>query len=349
MSELEVRLLDLQVRLRANPTNSDLAFWGALNAEAESALAEAMEGLDAAAADRAWFLNRVAQSYGGYVACFEQMCNGAFYEAWCGLERVEIALMGLFRNPIFSVSDFSISDLQARVARWQSLYPYKVFFSPGFLHKKKECSLCHVVVTPWSSCEHEVGKVYAGRECFRIVTESEFVEISLVLDPVQKYSVALAGRDKDGNPCDHHDHSIAQFLVERLASPFDNWSADWTEALHPHAMFPDATPNGACPCGSGRAYRKCCLERSGVIRQRQDDNRLAHGLDALDDGPQAMLARARHGDAAPFHALETAPDAGRYIGQGTVAIARDTNHGGDNLDGRERAGRAPQGRCDGLG
>jgi hypothetical protein len=84
--------------------------------------------------------------------------------------------------------------------------------------------------------------------------------------------------------------------------------------------------------------------------QRQDDNRLTHGLEAFDDGPQAPVARPGHSDArAALKAPQATPDVASDQRERGVAIARDPRHSGDNLDGREWPGRTPQGRRDGLG
>jgi len=169
-------------------------------------------------------------------------------------------------NRFYDPATFAAQELQLQVTQWQSLYPYKLFVSPAFLHKRKECSICHKVINPWSDCGHEVGRVYVGEECFHIVTEAELLEVSLVLNPVQKYSVANVGRDKAGDVVDEHDYSVVRFVADRLASPFDGWRMHWTYAYHPHELFAQINPDDGCPCESGRAYKSCCLTRPGVIR-----------------------------------------------------------------------------------
>lgn len=256
----------LQNLLQQDLLNPSAEFWDDMTERAEAARVAAIDGGDVNSANKAWFLRTVAEARGRFVGAFQLINQGECYKAWCDLEKVEIALPWLMRNPFYEPKTFNVEELMAKVAQWQSLFPYKVFFSPGFIHKKKHCSICETVITPWSSCTHERGFVYGGRACTHVVTMSEFLEISLVLDPVQKYSVGFAGVDADGNRVDHHDYSIVGFLADRLASPFDEWTADWTEAYHPHAMFPDATPEGPCPCESGRSYKSCCQLRQGVIR-----------------------------------------------------------------------------------
>jgi hypothetical protein len=262
MPSLANRLASLTVDVRSNLRNDSLVFWQGVETRSDALLQETLQSGDDALANKAWFLDRTCTSYRMYVGSFEKMKAGQFYNAWCDLERVEIGLASLTHNPIMNVKSFRIPDLAALVTTWQSAFPYKVFLSPGMLYKKKQCSICQTILTPWSDCGHEKGRVYGGRECVTEIMEVEMLEISLVLDPVQKYSVCFAGP----NGADHHDYSITRFIVERLASPFDRWTLNWTTALHPHDRFGGVSPEGACPCGCGRSYATCCLPTPGIRR-----------------------------------------------------------------------------------
>jgi hypothetical protein len=261
-----VSLHSLETSLRENLENASQTFWETLRAETAETVRKTQMAGNVEDANNAWFLNKVAVTRCLYVHCFAQMLAGDYYEAWCNLERVEIENRWLIRNTFYDPILFGAESLQTQVTQWQGLFPYKVFFSPGFLQKRIECSICRKVRDPWSDCEHEVGRVYAGRECYRIITEAEFLEISLVSDPVQKYSVVHSVLDEKGNSIDHHDYALIRFVADRLASPFDGWRIQWTHAYHPHDLFSQIRPDDACPCESGRAYKECCQARPGVVR-----------------------------------------------------------------------------------
>src|SRR5436305_716894 len=100
----------------------------------------------------------------------------------------------------------------------------------------------------------------AGRE----VTESQLIEISIVTEPAQRYYVLFLRHPKlsDG---DSYDYSLVKFMAERLRSPCSGWTYDWTTILQPHPLFP-AGRNDKCPCESGMKYKKCCLDKPGVLR-----------------------------------------------------------------------------------
>ncbi len=250
----------------ADAKNVNVDHWRELGSAIESRLIVFRESKDEEQANKAWYLLRLVNARLAYLSCFKDLKAQNFYEAWCELERIEIDLNSLLRNSFYSPVFFGIGEFRDLIERWQALFPYTVFFSPGFLHKRVECGICNTQVSPWNDCGHEKGKVYMGVECIHHVKEVEITEISLVKDPVQKYSVALFTTDGDGNKSEIHNYAVLRFLVNRIAQPYDGWRCSQTMALHPHSLFPDATPDSACPCESGASYQHCCLGQSGVKR-----------------------------------------------------------------------------------
>ena len=63
-----------------------------------------------------------------------------------------------------------------------SLAHSRVGMSIGFVVHKAECSICHL--DPWD-CEHITGRTYDGERCYRIITDAEVFEVSLVARPAQ--------------------------------------------------------------------------------------------------------------------------------------------------------------------
>lgn len=243
--------------------------WDALLLKAKEVYRLALECGDETLANKGWFMFRSCETVCNYIAAFRLMKNSKYYEAWCALERVEIDVRALKRNNFLDIDAYGIDFIESTVRGFQSLFPYKVFFSPEFLQKRVECSICGESQNPWSTCTHEAGRVYGGRECIYIVKDFEIIGISMVLNPVQKYSVAMS-HGEDGKPFDHYDYTIVKFVVDRLQSPFDGWTAEWVRAYHPHELFPEVEKTAPCPCGSGKNYDDCCAKRTGVIRPHLD-------------------------------------------------------------------------------
>ena len=138
--------------------------------------------------------------------------------------------------------------------------------SPEILEIEKECSICRRKISIRSPCGHRVGEIYNGEYCCRIVTKCEFLSISMVKDPVQKYSIPFIVDPKTGETEDRYDYGTVEYLMKRWPTPFHNWTAKWTKALHPKEFFGPPSRNDKCPCDSGKKYKKCCLHRQGIVR-----------------------------------------------------------------------------------
>jgi hypothetical protein len=216
------------------------------------------------AKNRLWFLRQYVAMVRAYVAAFEEMRDRRYYPAWCQLEQVEIGLKALLTNRFYDPSRFDVPGLVSRIAAWQELFPYGVFISPGMRVRRATCSICGAANTIDIHCGHRPGRVYAGRFCARRLEEVELREVSVVLKPVQKYSVLFADVD---NP---DRYTLVGSVVEMVGEPFAHWRAHWTFAYHPHRLFAHVPPSGPCPCGGGGLYETCCAPRPGVRRPHLD-------------------------------------------------------------------------------
>lgn len=213
----------------------------------------------ASAADRntIWSVETYAGAVGLYLTAFDHLQRKRYYKGWCDLERAEIALGVIAQNegPPAILKD--AKDLAEAISRLQSLFPYKVFASPGFIYEDWACSICGLKSTPIDPCGHFVGKVYEGKLCTHRITRVKLLEVSLVRDPVQKYSVMT--------PEDHeHDFSMVEYLIDRMDGPFHRWHGEWSYRRHPHQRFTQHPADGPCPCETGLRYNECCLPESGV-------------------------------------------------------------------------------------
>lgn len=259
------KLDELAARVKALVASRETEGWAELLESISSFRSGLPDDASEDIANKAWFLAHACQIRITFIKAFSEMKADGFYPAWCDLERVETDLSDLFKNPFWDINEFGANQLRRLVEGWQSLFPYAIFFSPEIIIKCEVCSICGRKVDPWSSCRHCAGRVYRGQLCYRIVEKMEFVSVSLVRDPVQKYSVLFTS-GPDGSTIDHYDYSIVRFLIDRLTRPFDEWSYHWTKAYHPHDMFADHDRDGSCPCNSGQTYADCCATQPGVMR-----------------------------------------------------------------------------------
>ena len=209
-----------------------------------------------------WCLETTLEIQSNFLTAFSEMRQELYYEAWCTLEQAEIGVLSLRRHR--KLSDFCLSFIAAHVERFQGLFPYKLFFSPGFVVKERRCGLCNALITPRMGCDHRLGEIYDGVLCFHEIADAEIAEVSMVSNPVQKSCIGWV-MDSSGNRIEY-DHSIVRYVVERLQSPFHAWGFEWTKIRHPHSLFQGTAPSAPCPCESQRNYADCCLPEAGVMR-----------------------------------------------------------------------------------
>jgi hypothetical protein len=246
-------LQSLVLAIRQAGRCEDVVIWEGFEKQAITAKA------DPASLDRdgLWAVQTYAGAVCEYLSAYNEMREGRYYEGWCQLERVEIALHWIALNPIEASITAMAADLATTVELWQSIFPYRIFASPSFRYKDWKCSICGLKGTPVSPCGHTIGKVYDGELCTRTITDLEMLEISLVRHPVQKYSV-MTPDDSE------HDFSAVDYVLSLIPGPFHGWTGTWTHKRHDHRHFSEHAPEAPCPCESKLRYGECCLLEGGV-------------------------------------------------------------------------------------
>ncbi|KAF2392238.1 SEC-C domain-containing protein [Pseudomonas frederiksbergensis] len=215
-------------------------------------------------ANRFWCVQTIIKVQRYFMEAFDKIKNGAFYDAWCEFERCEIALSNLSTH--FNAEETDSHRLQyirCMLERWQSLYPYKLFASPEFIKKKIVCSVCKRRVTPRASCGHKKGSLYNGEMCYHLVEEMDLISISLVEQPVQRYSVLFLGSE-DGTQRDHYDYGNVKYVADGVASPFHEWVPEWTTHFVTAAEVAHLSTDHPCPCLSGKHFGECCIDKQEV-------------------------------------------------------------------------------------
>lgn len=212
-----------------------------------------------------WCYEEIVALQESYWNAFRCLRSARYYEAWCLYEQVELALRFLLPHFKDKKDEFCLAFIEEQTAKFQSLFPYKVFFSTGVLNKAARCSICKAPVRLRQHCHHVLGEIYAGEMCCREVTECSLIEISIVQNPVHKYAVAFLV-DPAGKARDHYDYRLIFYVLKGLASPFHGWDIEWMMRRQPHARFGDVRPEEKCPCDSEHAYGECCLLEEGVLR-----------------------------------------------------------------------------------
>lgn len=240
----------------------------ALREELSETKRAAVQRNDQHLAKAIWCLESIGKVQTHYLHAFEQMQNGQFYAAWCSLEQAEVTLHFLDRHFRDDGERFGLEFIRDRVQEFQSIYPYALFLSPEIWEKQVRCSICDGKMSPRGGCDHRTGELYNGKMCKRIIHEAVLLSVSLVRNPVQKYSVAFAidPATSGGNP-NPDAYPTVRYVIECVESPWHWWHGEWTTERHPHSRYADVGPGEECPCVSPQGtYEECCLRAPGVLR-----------------------------------------------------------------------------------
>jgi hypothetical protein len=211
-------------------------------------------------ANAAWTVQQFGNALERYVRAFHEMKKGDYYTGWCSLEQAEIALHHLRPHAGLLPGEIDRTWLGRVIEQFQALFPYTVFLSPSYIVRKRECTICGGDLHPLVGCGHVVGKLYGGRMCSALVKEPELLEVSIVTNPLQKYSVAFPG----GKNADFYDYSLVERVVRQLATPFMDWALEESTRSFPLERFGDLTSASLCPCRSGRRFGECCQPTGSV-------------------------------------------------------------------------------------
>ena len=206
-----------------------------------------------------WIIQQILEANKYYINSFENIKKSEYYKGWCNLEKAELRIHFVSSHYEITSNEFNINFIDDQIKKYQSIFPYKVFFSTELLEKKIQCSICDAIITPRKRCEHIQGEIYNGEMCCRRITDGEFLGLAVV-----ENSVAFRTSEK-GEQEDHYDYSLLKYLIPRLKSPFEFWNVELSKRRHPHSNFNFLGRNDKCPCGSGKKYKKCCLPESGVL------------------------------------------------------------------------------------
>jgi len=227
--------------------------------------ANAVKNGDENTAKEVWCFEQIYSAQTLFVKAFKEAKEKKYYSAWCLFERVEVTLHWLENHFNDLDGKFHIDFLRDHTERFQALFPYRIFLSPELIIKGKTCTICNRPVSLRNFCGHISGEIYGGEMCGRIVHDMECLGIALVENPVQKYSVVFSSDPSTGKQVDHYNYSLIEWVVDRLASPFHEWTMEKTEKVYPHSQFKLLGRNDRCPCNSGEKYKKCCMQKAGVI------------------------------------------------------------------------------------
>jgi hypothetical protein len=126
-----------------------------------------------------WCLETIGHTQDFFIQAFLKAKEENYYDSWCEFEKCEIALKSLKRHyPL--VNRFGLKHMEEHVPKFQDMFPYRWFISPGLIIQESRCSICNEPIKFRKKCGHDIGEIYNGEQCCRIITKAIPLEISIV-------------------------------------------------------------------------------------------------------------------------------------------------------------------------
>lgn len=214
-----------------------------------------------------WCLQEAVAVHRSYFLVFSLLKKRAFYDAWCELENTEKGLWSIKPSKKYLPDyweDFWILGkfdfIEEHVAKWQKLFPYKLFISPGITYKEY-CSICDKEINPRKPCGHNDGEIYNGEMRARVIRDIKCDHLAIVENPANKFAVLFLVDPETGERVDQYDYTLVEGLASVLTNPFQSWNYEVQQIERDYTYFKERgyEAQDLCPCGSKKKYSDCCI------------------------------------------------------------------------------------------
>ncbi len=195
-----------------------------------------------------WCLEKIYLIKTTFEKAFLDLQKNEFKEAWYKFDKCDIELGFLKKHFNFKKNECNLLFIENEIPKYQKLFPYTVFFSRESIESDFTCSICGAKVGIKSRCEHKIGEIYNGKMCCRKAEKIEFLAMALVNNPVDKYTVAVTGRE---------NYCLLETLIEYVKDPYEDWSYDIIPLKE--SKYQNTGRNEKCPCHSNKKYKNCCI------------------------------------------------------------------------------------------
>ncbi len=220
---------------------------------------EAVSESDEQKANYLWCLETIAKIKSSYLGAINEIRVGKQFEAWIAFDRCCIEVSFLEKHFDLSDAKFGINNIIELTKKFQALFPYKYFLSRESIEKDFTCSICGSKMGLRDNCIHNVGDIYNGEMCCRVINSMEFLAYAIVTNPADKYTLPqIEGQE--------YDYRVIDYIVAHLESPYQFWDYKKEKIIWRYKedeMFKHLGRNDVCACGSGKKFKKCCYQKEG--------------------------------------------------------------------------------------
>ena len=143
--------------------------------------------------------------------------------------------------------------------QYEKLYPYRVFASSEYVILKSHCSICGKSMQSLA-CKHRKGKLYWGDFAEEVIDEIKEVQaICLVSHPENKRCI-IEFQEDENIPEEEKYKKLDEFIKMKIDS-LQNFEIKTKIERRRNLKIQKVGRNDSCPCGSGKKFKKCCINK----------------------------------------------------------------------------------------
>lgn len=150
----------------------------------------------------------------------------------------------------------SIVDI---LLQYEKLYPYNVFYSSEYVISKSHCSICGKSMQSLE-CIHRKGNLYWGDFAAEVIDEiKEIQAVCMVSHPEDKRCIVEI-KEQEDLPDKERFKKLHEFLRLNV-NPLQYFEIHIKNERKRDLQIPEINRNDICWCGSGKKFKKCCIEK----------------------------------------------------------------------------------------
>lgn len=222
-----------------------------------------------------FIFKKFASLLNSYAEYWSKVCVGLYSESWDTLQDV-LDLLRLIKK--FSRFDATslFKFLERQAQSLELLYPYSLFCSIEAVVGRADCSICGKNIESME-CIHIAGELYRGKLAYGIVKEfKKLLSVSLVENPEDK-RCKITSRNFSGV------EYLSELVSIKKCNPL--LISHTKESLRRIKIAGNTSigRNTACPCGSGKKFKKCCINKEFAEKRHIEIITLADSGVSLND------------------------------------------------------------------
>jgi len=195
----------------------------------------------------------------GHVPLFwSKLEKGNYYDSWWKLQDALDAIRTL--KKFHESENTVIKFFEEQLLAIESLYPYTLYSSPGFIVERFECSICGNDMDG-DDCLHLKGELYSGEMAIAIAKDLKDIDhFAFVTNPKNK-RLAIGS---DDNPQFGLFRELTEHFDKNNYSPLGFSNVKKVEFMRPDERWQKLPRNEKCYCSSGKKFKHCCINNREI-------------------------------------------------------------------------------------